>query len=96
MDKYVPKPGTGSAFINDNKTEEWHGDFKGKIVLPNGDTHYFDVYKAKDKNDKTYLKVKIGKQVVEQPGKYSAAHKPFDTKPKASKGFDDIDSDVPF
>jgi hypothetical protein len=97
MDKYVPKPGYGSAFKNDKKTEDWHGDFKGKVMLPDGNEHYVDIYNANTKDGQPYFKMKIGKPVANQPGQYSAAHQPFPAKQKpAASGFDDVDSDVPF
>lgn len=106
---YEMKPGQGSAFPNDNKTEDWHADFRGKVVLPSGGTHYLDIVKKQTKDGKEYLYVKVGKEIAAAPGQvYSAAHQPFNNavtgygqsahdKAKAN-GFvlDDKDEDVPF
>ena len=66
-EQYVPKPGTGSAFKNENKTEDWHGDYQGKIVLPEGAipgaTYYFNIYNNQTKTGNPYLGISIGKQV---------------------------------
>jgi hypothetical protein len=74
-EQYVPKPGTGSAFKNENKTEDWHGDYQGKIVLPEvvvpGATYYFNIYNNQTKTGNPYLGVSIGKQV--QPKGESAS-----------------------
>lgn len=98
---YEHKPNYGSAFKNDKKTEEWHGDLKGKIMLPDGKLHYLDVYNAVNKNGQSYLKFKIGKEVQEPSAPaYSAAHQPFPAQDahNAAKanGFQELDSDIPF
>lgn len=81
---YEYKPNYGTAFKNNDKSEDWHGDLKGKIMLPNGALHYLDVYKATDKNGQSYLKFKIGKEVAQQ-------------KPQASaQEFAELPDDLPF
>ena len=96
---YEMKPGQGSAFPNDKKTEDWHADFRGKVMLPDGKTHWLDI-NPKNSNGKTWYSVKIGKEVAAQGDSYSAAHKPFpaqDNHNKAkSNGFVDADEDIPF
>ena len=61
---YEIKPGQGSAFKNDNKKEEWHADFRGKVMMPNGETRYLDITKKKTKAGDTWLSVKIGNPVA--------------------------------
>jgi hypothetical protein len=64
MAEYIAKAGTGSAFKNENKTEDWHGDYTGQVTLPNGDIHYVNIYNNKGKTSgKPYLGLTIGKQV---------------------------------
>lgn len=100
---YEMKPGQGSAWPNDNKTEDWHAPYRGKVMLPNGDTHYLDLYE-KESNGKKWFAVKVGKLAsAGQPQTYSAAHKTFDNavtahdKAKANAFvLDDKDEDVPF
>ena len=58
---YEMKPGEGSAFQNEKK-EEWHADMRGKVVLPDGKTHYLDVWKKQDRNGNTFVRIKIGKE----------------------------------
>ena len=56
MAEYVAKPGTGSVFKNENKTEDWHGDYTGTITLPDGAVHYVNVYNNVGKTSgKPYL-----------------------------------------
>lgn len=58
--KYEKKPGQGSAFANKDKTEDWHADFRGDVLLPDGSLHWLDVTPATTKYGETYYKVKIG------------------------------------
>jgi len=60
---YEMKPGEGSAFINEKK-EDWHADFRGKVVLPDGKVCYLDVYKKTDRNGNPFVRMKIGKEIV--------------------------------
>jgi len=69
MAEYVAKPGTGSAFKNENKTEDWHGDYTGQITLPDGAIHYVNVYNNVGKaSGKPYLGITIGKEVQAKAG----------------------------
>lgn len=75
---YEMKAGQGSAFPNENKKEDWHADFRGKIMLPDGQTYWMDVTNKKTKDGKPWVAIKIGNPVQQQGGAvYSAAHKPF-------------------
>lgn len=84
---YEPKPGEGSAFRNDKKTEDWHAEFQGKILMPNGKTHWLNVDPKITKNGDTFYKVVIGKEVQNQQQK----------KPEPKKeSFEDLPDDLPF
>lgn len=61
---YEMKPGQGSAFKNDKKTEDWHPAYKGKVMLPNGHVHWLDVTPKKTKAGDTWLAVKVGNPVT--------------------------------
>jgi len=66
---YEMKAGWGSAFGNDQKKEDWHADFRGKVMLPDdtgGQVRFLDVYRKKDKNGKEYFTVKIGNLMTGQ------------------------------
>lgn len=97
---YEMKPGQGSAFPNENKKEDWHADFRGRVMLPNGATHWLDITNRKTKEGKSYVTVKIGNECQGGQPVYSAAHKPFppqDAHNKAkANGFNDLDGDIPF
>ena len=58
--KYEHKPGHGSAFVNREKQEDWHAEFRGDVMLPDGTLHYLDVNPATTKAGDPYYKVKIG------------------------------------
>ena len=60
---YEPKPGEGSVFANDRKEEDWHADWRGRILLPDGTTHWLDVYDNISKNGVAYRRVRIGAAV---------------------------------
>ncbi len=40
---YEMKPGQGSAWPNEKKEKDWHADFSGKVMLPDGKTHWLEV-----------------------------------------------------
>ena len=56
---YEMKPGQGSAFKNDNKVEDWHADFKGKLMLLDGSTVWLDVTKKKKQDGEVYVSVRV-------------------------------------
>ncbi len=87
------KPNHGSAFINREKSEDWHAEFRGDIMLPDGNLHYLDVKLAKTSAGDDYYKVKIGK--IKQPAgaaPVQSAH----NQAKANGYQPQNDSDIPF
>ena len=62
---YEMKPGQGSAFKNDKKTEDWHPAYKGKVMLPDGSVHWLDVTPKKTAKGDTWVSVKIGNKIQE-------------------------------
>ena len=87
---YEMKAGQGSAFPNESKTEDWHADYRGRIMLPDGKTHWIDVSMKTSKDGKKYVALKVGKEVQALQPVYSAAHKPFTDQRQG------LDSDIPF
>jgi hypothetical protein len=88
------KPSEGKAWKNTDKTETWHGDYKGTFVMPDGTRHFLDVYVNKKPDGTVWFKLKVGKAkmaaaVVPEYG--AAAAKP---QPKAL--VPDLDDDIPF
>jgi len=65
---YEMRAGSGSAFKNDKKTEDWHPAYKGKIMLPDGSVHWLDVSPKKTSAGATWLAIKIGNPVQQQAG----------------------------
>lgn len=64
---YNHKPNYGSAFANKDKKEDWHADFRGDIMLPDGKLYFLDVSRAKTQAGDEYWKVKIGKEKAISP-----------------------------
>jgi hypothetical protein len=95
---YEVRAGQGSAFVNRNKTEAWHADYQGEIMLPDGTLHYLDVKHGHTKAGDNWFAVKIGKQ--KQPKQQTDNPYAQDTKPvlKAvtTPSFVSNDDDVPF
>lgn len=60
---YEMRPGQGSAFKNDKKTEDWHPAYKGKVMLPDGSLHWLDITPKKTKAGDTWISVKVGNQI---------------------------------
>jgi hypothetical protein len=83
---YEMRPGSGSLFKNDKKTEDRHPNLKGKIMLPNGEVRWVSAWTKKTAAGDSWLSLSVGDLVqgVDQP-------KPVAAAPK----FDD-DSDIPF
>lgn len=41
------------------KTEDWHSDFSGVMVLENGDKYWVNIFEKKDRNNNSYLSVAL-------------------------------------
>lgn len=65
---YEMRAGSGSAFKNETKTEDWHPAYKGKVMLPDGSVHWLDVSPKKTKAGETWLAIKIGNPVQQKAG----------------------------
>lgn len=90
---YKPQPGTGSVFKNDRKTEEWHADWNGKILLPDGSEHYIDVYDNVSKSGQEYRRVRIGRAVANQNMQAPVQN----TQPENQAGsMQNVEDDLPF
>ena len=58
---YELKPGQGSAFVNKNKTEDWHAPYSGEVILPDGASHYHEITPGKTSAGEWWFRVKVGK-----------------------------------
>ena len=87
------KPSEGKAWKNADKTETWHGDYKGTFVMPDGTKHFLDVYVNKKADGGVWFKLKVGKakMVAAAVPEYGAVAQP---QPKAV--VPDLDDDIPF
>jgi hypothetical protein len=59
------KPGTGVAFVNKNKKEDWHADWTGEFAAHDGTVYYLNVSKKVGGHSGTeYITVGLGKPKV--------------------------------
>lgn len=86
MSNFQQKPGFGSLFRN-KKEKDSQPDYRGDACTPKGEQIRIAGWLKKDKNDKTYLSLKI-EEPREQTG--NAPAKPA-ARPRA-----DFDDSVPF
>jgi hypothetical protein len=84
MSKYERKEGQGSIFGNKNKTTDSHPDFTGE-ALWRGETIRIALWKKRDKNDKTWLSVKLSEEYKKPEAEQAS-------KPSRPA----IDDDLPF
>ena len=81
------KPSEGKCWKNAEKTESWHGDYKGTFVMPDGTRHFLDLYVNKTADGQAWFKIKVGKAKV-------AAAVPSSAPVQASGMV--LDADIPF
>ena len=94
---YKAQPGSGSAFKNDRKQEDWHADWRGKILLPDGTEHYIDIYDNVSKSGTEYRRIRIGNPVANTASAVSAPVRNQAPAPQVST--DDLgafEDDLPF
>ena len=82
---YEMRPGSGSLFKNDKKTEDRHPNLKGKLMLPNGEVRWVSAWTKKTAAGESWLSLSVGDLVqgVDQP------------KPVA-RVVEETDDDIPF
>lgn len=81
------KPGTGVAFTNKNKKEDWHADWTGEFADLDGNIYYLNVSKkVSGHSNQEYISVSLGKPKVAKAAPSNAAPKPIH----------DMIDDIPF
>jgi hypothetical protein len=100
---YELRPGQGTAFMNKDKREEWHADFRGEILLPDGTLCYMDVRPGKTKAGDDWYSVKIGKPKMPKQTEHYAVivNKPNEHSQAKANGYqpgsmDDLKDDIPW
>ena len=99
---YEMRAGSGSLFKNDRKEKETHPDLRGKIMLPNGELHWFSAWSKTTGAGAKWLSVSIGDLVQPMTGGSNlpgGGVPPLDAHNAAkANGFqaDDNDDDIPF
>lgn len=85
-DKKPRKPGTGVAFVNENKKEDWHPEWTGEFADLDGNLYYLNIKEAVGQHLGTpYRQVSIKPKVA----KVAPAN-------AAPASFDDLPDDLPF
>lgn len=80
------KPGTGVAFANKNKKEDWHADWNGEFKNLDGKTYYINITNKVSQHSNTpYISVSLGKEVVVK-----------NASPEPKADFADMTDDIPF
>ena len=93
---YQAKPGTGSVFKNDRKEQDWHADWRGKILMPDGTEHYLDVYDNVSKSGVEYRTVRIGNPVANQNMRASVQNTQSTNQAVSSDQLNELEDDLPF
>jgi len=96
MSTYEMKAGQGSAFENKEKKEDWHPEFRGKVMLPNGDVHYLDVKMRETKAGRPWVGVKVGAKVSAGAPVYSGHQQAKANGYQPQPGLANMSEDVPF
>ena len=93
---YQAKPGSGSVFKNDRKEQDWHADWRGKILMPDGTEHYLDVYDNVSKSGVEYRTVRIGNPVANKSGQAPVRHTQSTHQAVSSDQLNELEDDLPF
>jgi hypothetical protein len=94
---YEHKPGQGSAFINRDKKEDWHAEFKGDVMLPDGTIHWLEVTPKKTQAGDDFYKVKIGGVKVSRGSAHSEAKSNgYQPQPQVQPQVAAPDDDIPW
>lgn len=97
VNKLELKENEGKAFLQE-KTEDWHADFQGQILGPDGVIRYINIYEnTAQATGKRWLKFKYGPIVGENSSAKTSA--PVQNSKPASPPVENIaelDDDMPF
>ena len=93
---YQAKPGSGSVFKNDRKEQDWHADWRGKILMPDGTEHYLDVYDNVSKSGVEYRTVRIGNPVANKNMQTPVQNTQSTNQTVSSDQLNELEDDLPF
>lgn len=80
------RAGSGSLFVNNKKRpDKKDPDYDGRIMLPNGELHWFKAWEKKDSSGQTFFSCQIGLPCSVQSAHGQAKANGYQT-----------DSDIPF
>lgn len=94
---YEMKPSSGSLFKNDRKEKETHPDYKGKVMLPNGEVRWLSGWRKQTSAGDGWLSLSIG-DLVQQAGgsNYGGGQPMTQHSQQKANAFVADDSDIPF
>jgi hypothetical protein len=81
---YEMRPGQGSLFKNDKKTDERHPSLKGKVMLPNGEVRWISGWTKATAAGEKWISLSVG-DLVQGGG-----------QPQAKPVVVESDDDIPF
>jgi uncharacterized protein (DUF736 family) len=91
---YEMRAGSGSLFKNENKTSERHPDYKGKVMLPDGQVRWLSGWKKQTSAGDTWLSLAIG-DPVQAAGGGGQPMTPH-SEAKGNAFVSNADDDIPF
>lgn len=103
---YEYRPNGGSLFRNtDMRPDKKDPDLTGKIMLPDGQLHWFKGWKKQTAAGDEWISVQIGNQVQGQAAQSQSAVPPLDAhsrakgngyQPQPAPSLTELDDDIPF
>lgn len=81
---YEMRPGQGSLFKNNNKTEERHPNLKGRVMLPNGEVRWVSGWTKTTTAGEKWISLAMG-DLVQGSG-----------QPQPRAALVESDDDIPF
>lgn len=85
---YEMKPGQGSLFRNEKKTEERQPGYKGRLMLPNGEVRWVSCWVKKTSAGEPWFSLAVGDLCQQQGGGQAYA--------QAAAAVSVSDDDIPF
>lgn len=85
---YEMRPGGGSLFKNDKKTDERHPNLKGRVMLPNGEVRWISGWTKTTAAGEKWISLSVG-DLVQGVGQPQA-------QPQLKAAMVESDDDIPF
>ena len=83
---YEKKPNQTALFKNDTKTETWHADYKGSVMVDEPGDYFVNLIRKTSSKGNVYLDLKLVK--MKPKGEYQQSQKTNDAN--------NVDDEIPF